>query len=845
MDLLEREAVLHRLEGLVARAQAGEGRVVLIRGEAGIGKTSVVRALTELVGHDAHVLWGSSDDLLTPRPLGPLLDMAFDEPDLRDALEADDPNHVLTTLMDLFTRALRPTVAIFEDVHWADAATLDLLTSVGRRIDRTHTLLVMTVRDNFPVNHPLSKVLGDLPRDNVENIELEPLSREAVSRLAGDDRLADRVWKLSRGNPFFVTETLRHPQDDVSRSVVDAIAAQVARLTAKGERLVKLASVVPGRIDLALLDEIDPSLREVIGEADDLRLLSLTGDSLAFRHELARTAVESTLNEPLRRELHLEMLAGGDRLGLDPVLLAHHARHASDVEMMLRFLPDAAREAAASQSHREAVMLLEDLEPHLHLLPTDQQADLVELWATEEQYVTGGGLHHAIAAVEMRRQLGDPARTGASLLIASRCAWETGDFARGAELSEQAVTVLEDVGGEDLALAYAQLSRSVVQNLDRTRALDYAERALALTPHPGKARALALTVAGICRNLSSYPEGVEMLIEAAEIAESLGLTWELQRARGNLVQTALEAKDVGRARQVNETALASIDEVEGVFAQHLMMGALISIAAGEYEDAAVIFDDMEQSDRVPASLRWFLDSDRTELLVRRGDPQAGLAVERLRKGAESVGQMQDRAWAARVSAEYLWGFQKRDDRATEQNLEVYAEISKEVDRWDLAELALWLWLDGHLEALPDRVPEPLRWLGEGEWDRSARWFEERGVPFERAVALSLGDTDARLEALRIAQDIGARALAARFRNELREAGASGIPRGPRRATRESPLGLTARQEEVLALLAEGLSNAEIAHRLFISLRTVENHVSAILGRLGVANRDQARALIDS
>jgi len=164
------------------------------------------------------------------------------------------------------------------------------------------------------------------------------------------------------------------------------------------------------------------------------------------------------------------------------------------------------------------------------------------------------------------------------------------------------------------------------------------------------------------------------------------------------------------------------------------------------------------------------------------------------------------------------------------------------DQWAIGEHALWLWLDGHLDAIPDEAPAPVRWLGDNQWERAADWFSVRGVPYEHAVALSLGGPDARLEALRIAQLIGARALAARLREELRADGATGIPRGPRRATMSSPLGLTQRQDEVLALLAEGLANAEIADRLFISLRTVENHVSAILAKLGVANREEAVAV---
>lgn len=839
MNLLERERPLQRLGELVEQAGEGVGRIALIRGEAGIGKTSVVRALTRRVAVQAHVLWGSCDDLLAPRPLGPIVDMSFEEPRLADALTADDSNSVLSTMMELFTRALRPTVAVFEDVHWADGATLDLLTSLGRRIDRTHTLLVMTFREKIPASHQLGVVLGDLPKSFVENIELGPLSREAVGRLAGDEDLAIRVWGLSDGNPFLVAEMLRHTEDEVSTSVADTINSQVMRLTAKGERLVKLTSVVPGRLELDLLDEIDPGLRESIGEAEDAGLLDLTADALTFRHELARIAVESALTEPLRRELHLEMLAAGERLGLDSPRLAHHACLAVDVDAMVRWLPDAARQAADRMSHREVVALMKALEPHLEMLPVDVRADLLDLWAAEEQFTDGEGLQHAMAAVALRRQLGDATGVGTGLVRASRSAWAGADFVRAAELAQEAVDVLEHVGGEDLALAYAQLARVALQNLDRELGLQFSEQALALAPDPSQARALALATAGVCKNIMSYPDGSEMLVEAADIAESLGLAWELQRARGNLIETALSAKDIERAQRLNESALTSVDHDIGTSVWHVMMAASISAAIGDYEAAEPALNELVDSDRLPASLRWFSAGALAELLVRRGAAEAGLAVKRLWDRAPAFGQMQDLVQAATVSAEYHWVFRQRDDLAAQRSLEIFEHATAGRDQWAIGELALWLWLDGHLDAIPDQAAPPVRWLGDNQWERAAEWFADRGVPFEHAVALSLGGPDARLEALRVAQRIGARALAARLRNELRADRVTGIPRGPRQATRGSPLGLTPRQNEVLTLLAEGLANAEIADRLFISLRTVENHVSAILAKLGVANRDEA------
>ena len=371
MALLERDVVLERLDTLLEEARNGSGRVVLVRGEAGIGKTSVVRAFTDAHRDDSHILWGGCDDLLTPRPLGPLWDMAFDEPGLEEVLRSDDRYETVGAVYELLARSLRPTVLVIEDAHWADEATLDLIRFLGRRIDRTHAILVVTFRDDEVAgDHPLRVALGDLPSGLVERIRLSPLSMEAVAELAGDD--AEHLWKVSEGNPFFVTELISSGDDMVPASVREAVRARLHRLSDAGHALVELVSVVPRRAEIALVEEILGPSQAAILECEEAGILEVRGETLAFKHELARRSAEEDLPVIRRRALNQSVLEACEQFGEDLVRCAHHAREAQDAEAIIRLVPEAARRAAELESHREALAHLSALEPYLDQLEPSQ-----------------------------------------------------------------------------------------------------------------------------------------------------------------------------------------------------------------------------------------------------------------------------------------------------------------------------------------------------------------------------------------------------------------------------------------------------------------------------------------
>ena len=235
MHLLEREPHLAQLGEHLRQAAMGQGRLVLVGGEAGVGNTTLVDEFCRLAASTAPVLRTSCDSLSTPGPLGPVRDLA---PALglqidRPSTEGDTREELLRAVLAAFAARPEPTVVIGEDAHWADGATLELLRFLGRRIGALRTLFVVTYRDDeIGVDHPFRLVLGDLATATaVHRISVLPLSEESVCQLAaGSGRDSSALHRLTGGNPFFLTEVLGAESESVPSSVGDAVLARAARL---------------------------------------------------------------------------------------------------------------------------------------------------------------------------------------------------------------------------------------------------------------------------------------------------------------------------------------------------------------------------------------------------------------------------------------------------------------------------------------------------------------------------------------------------------------------------------------------------------------------------------------
>jgi DNA-binding CsgD family transcriptional regulator/tetratricopeptide (TPR) repeat protein len=845
VDLLERDAALAALNEARASAARGEGRVVSISGEPGIGKTALVRRFTGDLD-EGRVLVGTCDDLSIPRPLGPFRDLAGSvSAELEEALGAADPapHDIQDLLIAELEHAPGPVVLVLEDVHWADDATLDSITVLGRRIETLPALVVATHRSGeAPPGHPLHAALGAVPGEALTLLNLAPLSAGAVAALAGDD--GDAVYAATGGNPFYVTELLAsRDAAELPPSVANAVLARVSRLEEPARRLVELVSAVPNRVSASVLDEVMPGWAAAAEEPERRQLLEIDGAHVRFRHELARNAVLSSLPAVRRRGLHGEVLSALLASNADPADIVHHAEAAGDDQVLSEYALVAARRAAALESNREAYFHYRRAADFADRLPPVEQADVLEELAAAA-YLVGrldDGFGAIESAIEIHRDLGDQAAVGRCTRVLSRFHWFVGDGAPARTKALEAITILEPLGDSiELARACSGVAQLAMLAEDGEQALGWGQRALDLATALGdeSTRAHAL-VNMACARVQMDPDDVRPLVEAHALADAVGEREDATRALGNLGYVLMSWARPEPALRYAEQALAYAErhEVHTYVSYVNTALAWMRLRNGDWDEAErITHGEIERGITV---VQLLAKTVLAELAVRRGDQDAGDRVAELAEHADRAAEPQRIMPAIELMAEraltegepmpVVWIERLADNLAASGGLGGRYRIR----------LAGWAAVAGLDIEVDDRLTGPYAAMRRSDWRAAADSFGELGWVHDQALMLSLlDDEEALAEALQIARRLGAEPLARRVSTRMRDLGMR-IPRGPRRTTRANPAGLTARQLEVLALIAQGLTNAEIAERLVVSQRTAEHHVAAVLAKLGTANRRDA------
>jgi DNA-binding CsgD family transcriptional regulator/tetratricopeptide (TPR) repeat protein len=851
MELLERKKCLTELTDWLRRAIEGEGCIALVGAEAGIGKTALLQEFAK-AQPGARVLWGGCDALFAPRPLGPLYDIARQtQGELSAAINSNaNREGIFAAALNELERT--QTLIVFEDMHWADEATLDLLKYLGRRIQRTRAMLAVSYRDDeVGARHPLRFVIGDLPRAATHRVSLFPLSEAAVAQLARQaGQSSTDLHRITGGNPFFVTEALAALADTVPVSVRDAVLARAMRLTPNARQIAELACVVPGRTESWLLEQAVSFDETAIEGCLGIGMVRSDDGALSFRHELARRAFEDSLSQSHRQLLHAKVFAAlCARPQTSAARLAHHAAGARNAAAVLQFTPLAALQAASVGSHREAASLYQVALLYAQELAPDERASLYEK-LSYECYLTGQherALEARRAALEIWRASGARMREGDALQWLSRLSWFVGRRPDANRYAAEAVSTLESLPrSAELARAYSNCAGLDMESHELVSGIGWAQRAIALAESCGASDILcdALGTLGVIRLIAGDGAGWADLERGLLIALDGDLQEHVASAFNDLSAMAVSWRQYDNATRYLSEGLAYCEKHD-LDSLRLYMLAYRARKNFEQGDWAAASEDAEAVLRHPlATPITRIPALRTlgHIRIRRGDPGADAALDEAWALGGTAQELQRIGTLAAIRAEAAWLAGDREGvlRAVAA---AYELVCQRRDPRMKGELASWLWRVGALEEKPTEIADPYAHEISGDWRAAAFAWRGLGCTYEYACLLAWhGIETEQREALEILERLGAAPATQALRKRMRAEGVRAVPRGLRTSTRSNRLGLTRREAEILGLVSQGMRNSAIAKRLFVSTRTVDRHVSAILSKLGVQSRGEAVAL---
>ena len=854
MELIERAEFLASMQTKFEAVAKGEGHCILLGGEAGMGKTSLVRAFCREKENDCKIYQGTCDALFTPRLMGPLYDIAWQMgSDLWESSESiADRTRLFTRFLNELSKQEGKTLIIFEDIHWADEATLDFIKFLARRITRIPCLFVLTYRDNeIHSHHPLRNVLGQLPTDSFTRLHLTQLSRQAVETMVTEKGYSgENVYNISGGNPFYVNEILASYSPGVPDNIKDSILSVYNQQAETTKRMWQILSVLPTGFETRYLERMEPLYCPAIENSLDSKILILKDGLLFFKHELYRRTIEASLSPFVRIALNkriLDLFCESFEQNKEIERIIHHAKNANEYALVTHYAPLAAKQAAFVGAHIEASRLYLTAIEYYQGKDQNKLLEFYELYAYE-CYLTSknkDAIIYTTKSLNLWKEKNDQEKIGNCMRFLSRLWWFEGKQERAESYAVQAIEVLDkQPSSKAKAMAYSDMSR-LKMTMDLTdECLLWGEKAIAIAQEVDDQETVsnALNIMGSSLMLDgpTLQKGLGLLQQSLEIALKNSYHEHVARAYTSIASVGVSKKEYKIAKKALDEGLFYCEEKD-IDSQKLYMlsyKARLNLETGNWKDACIVADNLLKNEDLFPILKICALAVLATIKIRSGDKDALPLLLEAKVLAFETMELQRIIPALLALLEYEW--------ITGKSYIEMEALSKAIHRiMDLGKFSkesrfyFWLRKTGKDYLLPKEKLENDEENSLISFTKELELWENWGCPYEHALALFEGSIADKKKALMMVQSLGADAVYEKMKLEMRTSGIRNIPRGIRKTTQSNAAHLTEREIDVLLLLKEGMQNKEIAGRLFISAKTVDHHISALLFKLDVNTRIKA------
>jgi len=666
MELVERDGFLTLMQKTFDEVRTSEGHCILISGEAGIGKTSLVREFSKKNKEDCRIYLGACDALFTPRPLAPIYDIALQIKD--DSWVTDDRSILFTGIFRELENQKKATLIIVEDIHWADEATFDFLKFFIRRITRLHCLLLVTYRDNeIHSSHPLRTVLGQLPPDFFTRLQLTPLSSGAVETMAAEKGYKGKdVYSISGGNPFYVNEILASYSTGIPDNIKDSILSVYNRQNEKTKQVWQILSVIPSGLEVKYLEKLEPYFSEAIHDCLDTKILIMTGVLISFKHELYRRTIETSLSPVIRRDINkrmLDILVENSEQPREMERIIHHAKNASENEVVVKYAPLAAREASSVGAHIEAAKL------YLTAIEYYQEKDkniLIDFYKAYayECYLTNQvkeGIIYIGKSLNFLELKNDIVGISTCLHLLSWLWWFDGNGKKAIDTARKSIDLLANQPlSSTTAMAFAHLGRLKMLSDETEECLLWSEKAMAMAKELANEEILCYTLNSIgsvlAKNISTRKKGLEFLQESMDVAVKIHHEEYIGHAYANLAANAVRMKDYVNAKKILEAAKQFLEERDIDLGTKYLLAyeTRLALETGNWAKANSIASNFINNDDLPPIGKIGVLIVAATIKMRRGEADAApLLLEAMDK-ASNTGEPQRIAPTLTAILEYEW-----------------------------------------------------------------------------------------------------------------------------------------------------------------------------------------------